>query len=66
MLALLLIAGGVVGAQLGSRAGARLRGEQLRLLLAVMVLLVCGKLAFDLATPPADLYSLGATRFSEQ
>ena len=66
VLALLLTAGGVIGAQLGTRAGAKLRGEQLRLLLAVLVLMVCGKLAFDLATPPDDRYSLGATTFLEQ
>jgi uncharacterized membrane protein YfcA len=58
VLALLLIAGGVVGAQFGSRAGAVLRGEQLRILLAVLVLAVCGKLAYDLIVPPEDLYSL--------
>ncbi len=38
LLALLLLVGGVVGAQLGTRFGARLRGEQLRALLAIMVL----------------------------
>jgi uncharacterized membrane protein YfcA len=58
MLALCLIAGGVVGAQFGTRAGAYLRGEQLRLLLALMVLGVCGKLAFDLVATPVDLFSV--------
>jgi uncharacterized membrane protein YfcA len=58
ILALLLIAGGVVGAQFGSRAGAVLRGEQLRILLAALVLLVCGKLAWDLIATPADPYVL--------
>lgn len=58
VLALLLIAGGVVGAQFGARASAVLRGEQLRILLAVLVLLVCGKLAWDLIAVPADPYSL--------
>jgi uncharacterized membrane protein YfcA len=58
VLGLLLIAGGVVGAQFGTRAGAVLRGEQLRLLLAILVLLVCGKLAWDLVATPADTYSL--------
>ena len=58
MLALLLIAGGVVGAQLGVRAGARLRGEQLRLLLALMVLAVAAGLLWQLIATPADLYSL--------
>ena len=58
VLALSLIVGGVIGAQLGSNAGARLRGELLRILLAMLVLVVCGKLAYDLATPPVDMYSL--------
>jgi uncharacterized membrane protein YfcA len=60
VLALALIVGGVIGAQLGSNAGARLRGEHLRILLAAIVLVVCGKLAYDLIVTPADLYSLGA------
>jgi uncharacterized membrane protein YfcA len=60
MLALLLLVGGVVGAQFGARLGLRLRAEQLRILLALMVLAVCGKLAFDLVARPAELYSLGA------
>lgn len=58
ILALLLIAGGVVGAQFGSRAGAVLRGEHLRILLAALVLLVCGKLAWDLIATPVDPYVL--------
>ena len=58
MLALLLIVGGVIGAQLGTRFGARLRGEQLRILLALLVLAVGLKLAFDLFTTPDDFYSL--------
>jgi uncharacterized membrane protein YfcA len=61
VLAMSLIVGGVIGAQLGSNAGARLRGEQLRILLALIVLAVCGKLAYDLIAKPDDLYSLGAT-----
>jgi uncharacterized membrane protein YfcA len=59
VLALLLLFGGVVGAQFGARAGALLRGDQLRSLLALMVLIVCGKLAFDLVVTPDDVYSLG-------
>jgi uncharacterized protein len=60
ILAVLLLVGGVIGAQVGTRIGARLKAEQLRILLAMMVLLVCGKLAFDLLVQPAELYSLGA------
>ncbi|MEO0999585.1 MAG: sulfite exporter TauE/SafE family protein [Pseudomonadota bacterium] len=59
MLALLLLLGGVVGAQIGARLGVRLRGEQLRILLAIMVLAVCGKLLFDLVVTPEELYSIG-------
>ena len=59
VLAMLLLAGAVIGAQLGTKAGARLRGEQLRILLALMVLAVCAKLLFDLVATPDDLYSLG-------
>jgi uncharacterized protein len=58
VLALALIVGGVIGAQFGSSAGARLRAEQLRLLLALIVLAVCAKLGYDLITVPKDLYSL--------
>ena len=59
VLALLLLTGAVIGAQIGAKAGAKLHGEQLRILLAVMVLGVCAKLGYDLTVTPADLYSLG-------
>lgn len=58
VLAVLLIVGGVVGAQLGARVGTALRGEQLRVLFAILVLLVCVRLGWDLVAEPADLYSL--------
>ena len=57
VLALVLLLGAVVGAQFGSRLGARLRGEELRILLAILVLLVCAKLAHDLLVAPSDPYS---------
>ncbi len=60
LLALLLLLGGVVGAQLGARLGTRLKAEQLRILLALLVLSVCGKLALDLLIEPAELYSIAA------
>ncbi len=60
VLALILLTGGVIGAQIGTRAGTRLRGEQLRILLALMVLGVCGKLLFDLVVTPDDLFALGS------
>ena len=58
VLALLLVAGSVIGAQFGLRAGTRLRGDQLRVLLAVLVLAVAGNLAWDLVAEPTDLYSV--------
>jgi len=58
MLALLLLAGGVVGAQFGTSAGARLRGDQARALLAVLVLGVAIRLGLDLVVPPSNLFSL--------
>ncbi|WP_322894105.1 MULTISPECIES: sulfite exporter TauE/SafE family protein [unclassified Yoonia] len=59
LLAMLLLIGGVIGAQVGTRIGLRMKAEQLRILLAMLVLLVCGKLAFDLLVMPSELYSLG-------
>lgn len=58
VLAIMLLLGGVIGAQLGAQAGMRLRGEQLRALLAVIILAVAGKLAADLVLEPAELYSI--------
>ncbi|KGJ05804.1 hypothetical protein SAMN04487972_10270 [Paracoccus halophilus] len=58
MLAVLLIVGGVVGAQIGTQLGTRLRAEQLRILLALLVLAVCAKLALDLFLRPDELYSV--------
>ncbi|MEM7520088.1 MAG: sulfite exporter TauE/SafE family protein [Pseudomonadota bacterium] len=60
VLAVLLLVGGVIGAQIGTRIGVRMPAEQLRILLAMLVLAVCGKLALDLLIQPAELYSIGA------
>ncbi|MEM8731335.1 MAG: sulfite exporter TauE/SafE family protein [Pseudomonadota bacterium] len=58
ILALLLLIGGVIGAQFGTQIGLKLKAEHLRILLAALVLAVCGKLALDLLLKPAELYSL--------
>ena len=47
VLAILLLVGTVVGAQYGAKIGARLKGEQLRALLARIILAVCGGSAAD-------------------
>ncbi|HUS52822.1 MAG TPA: sulfite exporter TauE/SafE family protein [Thermohalobaculum sp.] len=59
ILAVLLLLGGVVGAQIGVRIGPKLKGEQLRVLLALLVLLVCGKIGYDLVRTPDELFILG-------
>ncbi len=58
VLAFLLLLGGVIGAQFGVRAGRRLKSEELRALLALLVLAVCARLGYGLVAPPADLFSL--------
>ncbi|MCK4939625.1 MAG: sulfite exporter TauE/SafE family protein [Rhodospirillaceae bacterium] len=59
VLAILLLIGAVIGAQFGARAGAKLGGEQLRILLALMVIGVCVKIALDLTLEPSDIYAIG-------
>ena len=61
MLALILLVGGVIGAQIGVGLAARLRAEQLRICLALLVVGVCLKLVADLVIRPAELFSLGAS-----
>ena len=58
VLAFMLMIGGVAGAQYGAKAGQRLRGEQLRALLALLVLAVALRLGFDLFVRPQSIYSL--------
>ena len=58
MLAAILISGGVIGAQFGVRMASRLRGEQLRFLLAVLVLAVGARLLYGLLISPSDPFSV--------
>jgi len=58
MLALSLMVGGTIGAQFGASAGQRLRGEQLRGLLALLILAVAIRFGVSLVIPPASLFSL--------
>ena len=60
VLAFLLVVGGVVGVQLGVRVGSQLRGEQLRALLAILVVAVALRLLIGLITTPDDIYSIVA------
>ena len=58
VLALLLLSGGVVGAQLGVRAAQKVAPERLRLALALLVLGVAVRVAVGLTWRPAELYSI--------
>jgi len=60
VLAFFLITGGVIGAQYGVRMASRIPGEQLRALLAVMVLGVGLGLLYNLVATPKDVYSVSA------
>jgi len=60
LLALILLGGSTIGAQFGAVAGKRLKGEQIRILLAVIVLAMTVKLFLDLVLTPTDLVSLAA------
>ncbi|MGZ9811983.1 sulfite exporter TauE/SafE family protein [Pseudoroseicyclus sp. H15] len=62
VLALMLIIGGVIGAQIGTRVGALMKAEQLRILLALLVLAVCLQLGLELVLRPSELYSIEVPR----
>ncbi len=62
VLAFILAAGGVIGGQYGVKAGQKLKGEQLRALLALMVLAVAIRLFFGLVLPPSELFSIAPVR----
>ena len=58
VLALILMVGGVIGAQFGARTGQKMRAERLRLLLGLLVFLVGLRFAYDLVVKPQDFYSI--------
>ena len=61
VLALILMVGGVTGAQFGARAGAKIRGEQLRLLLGLLILSVGIRFAVELVIQPDELFTIRET-----
>jgi uncharacterized membrane protein YfcA len=63
-LAVVLLVGGVIGAQIGTRLATRLRAEQLRILLALLVLGVAVRLALGLLMEPEELYSVDSGDWS--
>jgi uncharacterized membrane protein YfcA len=58
VLALLLLVGGVAGAQFGVRAAQKMPPDRLRLALALLVLAVAARLAFGLTLRPAEPFAL--------
>jgi hypothetical protein len=58
VLALILMVGGVIGAQFGTRAGQKISGERLRLLLGLLVLAVGLRFAFNLVLTPEELFTV--------
>jgi uncharacterized membrane protein YfcA len=62
VLTLLLLAGGVAGAQFGASMGTKLRGEETRALLGLLVLSVALGLAWDLVRAPESLFTIGPAR----
>jgi uncharacterized membrane protein YfcA len=58
ILAFCLMLGGTVGAQFGASAGKYLRGDQLRALLALLVLAVAIRFGLTLVLPPSDPFSM--------
>lgn len=58
VLALVLIVGGVIGAQMGARAAARLDADQFRLLLALLILAVGARFAAEIVIRPIDAFSV--------
>ena len=62
VLALILMVGGVIGAQFGVRTGQKMRGERLRLLLGILVFAVGLRFAYELVVRPDDLFSLRHVR----
>jgi len=58
VLVVLLFFGSVIGAQFGVRVSRLLRGEQIRILLSIIVLLVMVKMLFDLLVTPDNLIEL--------
>ena len=60
VLALVLMVGGVIGAQFGARSSQNMPAEKLRLLLGLLILSVGFRFGYDLVTRPENLYSIRA------
>jgi uncharacterized membrane protein YfcA len=61
VLAFILLIGGVIGGQLGIRAATRFRAEQMRVVLAIIILMAGLQMGFTLFVPPEDPFILAPT-----
>ncbi len=61
VLGFFLVAGGVLGARFGVTVGSRLRAEELRAVLAGLLVLIAIRLLAGLVLTPSDLYSVAST-----
>jgi len=59
ILAIILLVGSTVGAQIGARVSTRLKADQLKIILASIILLVMAEMVFGIAHHPHALLSLG-------
>jgi uncharacterized membrane protein YfcA len=57
IIAVLLLVGSTVGAQIGARFGRKMKGDQLKIILASIVLVVTAKIVLDLTLTPSLLLS---------
>ena len=64
VLALVLMVGGVTGAQFGALAGQKIRGEHLRLLLGLLILAVGIRFAIELVIQPQDMFTVRQTEMA--
>jgi uncharacterized membrane protein YfcA len=56
LLAVMLLLGGVIGAQVGAYYAPRMKAEQMRVALAVMVLVVCVQIGLGLVRDPGEVF----------
>ena len=62
VLALVLLVGSAIGAQFGAHFSRRVKADQLKILLAVIILLVMGEMLLTLFLPPHLLLDLKGIR----
>jgi uncharacterized protein len=58
VLALILMIGGAIGAQYGAAAGQKMKSEELRVALALLILAVAARFALDLVLEPSERFSV--------